>query len=68
MVCLPIRPLPEPPDAVVFDFDGVIADDEAETVYKRNNDLDEFEAYETEKRAIPHKPGPLADLFRRTRR
>ena len=48
---------------VAFDFDGVIADDEAESVYKRNHDLGEFEAYETEKRLIPHKPGPLADLF-----
>ena len=48
---------------VAFDFDGVIADDEAETIYKRNHDLGEFEAYETEKRLIPHKPGPLADLF-----
>ena len=48
---------------VAFDFDGVIADDEAETVYKRNNDLAEFGAYETEKRTVPHRPGPLADLF-----
>lgn len=50
---------------VAFDFDGVIADDEAETVYKRNNDLNEFQAYETEKQSIPHKPGPLADLFKK---
>lgn len=50
---------------VAFDFDGVIADDEAESVYKRNNDLDEFQAHETVKQAIPHRPGPLADLFRK---
>lgn len=50
---------------VAFDFDGVIADDEAETVYKRNNDLNEFQAYETENQLIPHQPGPLADLFRK---
>src|SRR5690606_11306632 len=50
---------------VAFDFDGVIADDEAETVYKRNNDLDEFQAHEAEKQAIPHQPGPLADLFKK---
>jgi 5'-nucleotidase len=50
---------------VAFDFDGVIADDEAEAVYKRNHDLEEFRAHETKKRAIPHRPGLLADLFRK---
>lgn len=50
---------------VAFDFDGVIADDEAESVFKRNNDLDEFQAHEIEKQAIPHQPGPLADLFKK---
>lgn len=50
---------------VAFDFDGVIADDEAESVFKKNNDLDEFQAHETEKQAIPHQPGPLADLFKK---
>jgi 5'-nucleotidase len=48
---------------VAFDFDGVIADDEAEAIYKKNNDLNEFQAYEAEKVSIPHQPGPLADLF-----
>ncbi|WP_081075532.1 5'-nucleotidase [Burkholderia territorii] len=50
---------------VAFDFDGVIADDEAEAVYKKNNNLDEFQAHETAKREIPHTPGLLADLFRK---
>ena len=50
---------------VAFDFDGVIADDESETVFKRNNDLDEFHAYETRHAAVPHQPGPLADLFQK---
>ena len=50
---------------VAFDFDGVIADDESETVFKRNNDVQEFHAHETERVAIPHRPGPLADLFRK---
>lgn len=50
---------------VAFDFDGVIADDEAETIYKKNNDLNEFQIHETTRRAIPHQPGPLADLFRK---
>lgn len=50
---------------VAFDFDGVIADDEAESVFKKNYDLDEFQAHEREKQAIPHQPGPLADLFKK---
>ena len=40
---------------VAFDFDGVIADDESECVYKRNNDLNEFHAHEKEMVSIPHK-------------
>lgn len=47
---------------VAFDFDGVIADDESEAVYK-GSDLAGFQAHEQQKRAIPHSPGPLADLF-----
>lgn len=50
---------------VAFDFDGVIADDESESIYKRNNNLDEFQRHEQERVEIPHKPGPLADLFRK---
>ena len=50
---------------VAFDFDGVLADDESETVFKRNNDLDEFHAHERLHVARPHQPGPLADLFRK---
>ena len=50
---------------VAFDFDGVIADHEAEAVYQKNNDLGEFEAHELERQAIPHQPGPLADLFKK---
>jgi 5'-nucleotidase len=50
---------------VAFDFDGVIADDESETVFKRNNDVEEFHAHETRHAATPHRPGPLADLFQK---
>jgi 5'-nucleotidase len=53
---------------VAFDFDGVIADDEAETVFTRNHDVDEFHAHETQHAATPHRPGPLADLFRKLAR
>ncbi|PPD32791.1 MAG: 5'-nucleotidase [Methylomonas sp.] len=49
---------------IAFDFDGVIADDESETVYQRN-DLPEFWQHETNHSHIPHNPGPLADLFKK---
>jgi len=49
---------------IAFDFDGVIADDEAEAIYKAGN-LPDFHAYEVKKSDIPHKPGPLADLFKK---
>lgn len=50
---------------VAFDFDGVIADDEAESVFKKNLDLNEFQTHEIAKQAVPHQPGPLADLFKK---
>ncbi|MDO6513329.1 MULTISPECIES: 5'-nucleotidase [unclassified Neptuniibacter] len=49
---------------IAFDFDGVIADDESEAVFK-GGDLPGFYDYEVEKSEIPHKPGPLADLFKK---
>ena len=50
---------------IAFDFDGVLADDESETIFKRNNDLDEFHAHETKHMAVPHQPGPLAVMFQK---
>ena len=49
---------------VAFDFDGVLADDESETVFKRDG-LGEFHAHETLHVARPHQPGPLAGMFRK---
>lgn len=49
---------------IAFDFDGVIADDEAECVFKGGK-LPDFHAYEMTNSHIPHKPGPLADLFKK---
>lgn len=49
---------------VAFDFDGVIADDESEAVFKRDG-IDQFHAHEMLHAARPHQPGPLADLFRK---
>lgn len=49
---------------VAFDFDGVIADDQSEAVYK-NNDLATFQAHELQHKTTPHAPGPLANLFKK---
>lgn len=49
---------------IAFDFDGVIADDEAEAVY-RNQGLDGFREYEVANSETPHNPGLLADLFKK---
>lgn len=54
----------DPELRVAFDFDGVIADDESETVFKQGG-LDQFHAHETLHIARPHQPGPLATLFQR---
>ncbi len=48
---------------IAFDFDGVLADDESETVYRESKDLNLFTQYELDKVAEPHNPGPLKDLF-----
>lgn len=50
---------------VAFDFDGVIADDEAEAVFQKNENLAEFQEHEISKAQIPHNPGPLGDLFKK---
>lgn len=66
-VVLPSDTKDRPDDAelrVAFDFDGVIADDEAEAVYKQSGNLESFMEHEQQKQHIPHRPGPLADLFR----
>jgi 5'-nucleotidase len=50
---------------VAFDFDGVIADDDSEAVFKESKDLNEFHTYELKHITEPHKPGPLADFFKK---
>lgn len=49
---------------IAFDFDGVIADDESESIY-RDGQLEAFHKYEVDRSEIPHNPGPLAELFKR---
>jgi 5'-nucleotidase len=49
---------------LAFDFDGVIADDEAEKVYQSSG-VDAFSQLETLKKLEPHHGGPLSGLFKR---
>lgn len=50
---------------VAFDFDGVIADDQAESVYQDTQDLQQYFAFEEKHATEPHGPGPLADFFKK---
>lgn len=50
---------------VAFDFDGVIADDQAEKVYKETGQLEIFHEHEQEYISTTHNPGPLADFFKK---
>lgn len=47
---------------IAFDFDGVLADDQAELVYGDGR-LDLFHQHEVERSHVPHDPGPLKELF-----
>jgi len=47
---------------IAFDFDGVLADDEAETVFKEQG-LERFHEYEALHQKKVHQPGLLKDLF-----
>ncbi len=55
----------DPELRVAFDFDGVIADDESESVFHQNEDVEEFQNHEVLNVDIPHNPGPLSDLFKK---
>ncbi len=48
---------------VAFDFDGVLADDEAEKVYQETKDLEKFHQAESDRKLEPHNPGPLKGLI-----
>jgi 5'-nucleotidase len=44
---------------IAFDFDGVIADDESEIVFRQQGGLDAFVDHETKHAETAHGPGPL---------
>lgn len=48
---------------IAFDFDGVVADDEAEVVMHRTQDLGKFHEHEVKNVMHPHNPGPLKQLL-----
>lgn len=52
---------------IAFDFDGVIIDDEVETI-NVNEGLDSFHQHETEKAHLPHNEGPLGPFLKRIAR
>ncbi len=43
---------------LAFDFDGVVADDESESVF-HSGDLESFKEHELKHVDVPHNPGPL---------
>lgn len=53
---------------IAFDFDGVLADDESELIYRNSKSISDFHAYEAEHQDVPHKPGPLKNFLQRISR
>lgn len=50
---------------IAFDFDGVLADDEAEAIFQKDRDLSVFHQYEKNLVDTPHNPGPLAEFLKK---
>lgn len=50
---------------IAFDFDGVIADDESEAVYHKDESLADFQEHELKNAALPHNAGPLMALVQK---
>ncbi|EHV9684542.1 5'-nucleotidase [Vibrio parahaemolyticus] len=50
---------------IAFDFDGVIADDEAEGIYQNSGQLADFHTHESELVNVPRNPGPLKNFLQR---
>ncbi|MDW3710615.1 5'-nucleotidase [Pseudomonas solani] len=50
---------------IAFDFDGVIADDQAESVFQKTQNLSDFHKHEQSLVNTPHNPGPLAEFLKK---
>jgi len=48
---------------LAFDFDGVIADDSAETIFQQEGELATFHEHERSKAAVPLPAGPIHKFF-----
>ncbi len=57
--------LNDPQLRIAFDFDGVLADDEAEKVYRESGSLEEFHRYESQHATEPLNPGLLAKFLKK---
>lgn len=65
---LPCESIPSDEDKqlrIAFDFDGVIAGDEAEVIYKDTNNLDLFHEHERKLKDKPLQAGPLMPLLKK---
>lgn len=49
---------------IAFDFDGVIASDESEQIY-RSEGLERYRQYESERSSVPLNTGPVIELLKR---
>ncbi|MBB5019597.1 5'-nucleotidase [Chitinivorax tropicus] len=50
---------------IALDFDGVLADDQAEAVFQETHDINRFHEHEQQWVDVPHNPGPLADFLKK---
>ncbi|SIR22838.1 5'-nucleotidase [Enterobacter kobei] len=50
---------------IAFDFDGVLADDEAEAIFQETHILADFHNHEAKKVNVAHNPGPLKNFLQR---
>ena len=64
IVASPIEDDDSPELRLAFDFDGVLADDESERVYKEKG-MEEYRRYESLKVFEPLTPGPLEPLLKK---
>jgi 5'-nucleotidase len=56
----------DPELRIAFDFDGVVIDDEAESIFQQSNQsVEAFHRHEQQHVLTPHNPGPLADFLKR---
>lgn len=51
------------PLKIALDFDGIIANDEAESIYKNTGKLEAFHKHENVLKGVPLPPGPLMQLL-----